>query len=350
MSDYVGDGLGWSCGRLVPPVALMSSRDTATTTWRSPGDARILPGPSARASRSATVTARSFAGISRRRGLPMGTAWGTMDPLAPPAPAPLVAPLESVDRPGDSPLVTVHLKNHSCAASGSEAFFNLSQHGGRRGTAISRSSSCVSAISRNSYRLHSLTPPTPPTIPTTHTSLGRRTSNALNSRRVGRSYSVAPADWSSSAMTGARVVGRRAQRLQLPALPVQQQPPTPREHKLSHPQNQQYYQQNILIQQQPEKQLASCGGLDESNQNLEGDNAMSLPPSLPPARPRPPTPPPLPLKWHRTAAPSTSGCRCQPCSVGVLVARAYKAVLKAASTCMFRKYMGEFDLMTANGK
>lgn len=256
-----------------------------------------------------------------------------MDPLAPPAPAPLAAPMESVDRSGESPLVTVHLKNHSCAASGSEAFFNLSQHGGRRGTAISRSSSCVSAISRSSYRLHSIAPPTPPTIPATHTSLGRRASNALSGRRVGRSYSVAPADWSSSAMPGARVVGRRAQRLQLPSLPVQQQPPTPREHKLSHPQSQQYYHQNILIHQQPEKQPASCGVLDEVNQNAENDNATSLPPALPPARPQPPTPPPLPLKWHRTAAPSTSGCRCQPCSVGGLVARAYKAVLKAASTC-----------------
>ncbi|XP_071524542.1 tyrosine-protein kinase TXK isoform X5 [Panulirus ornatus] len=319
MSEYVGEGVGWGGGRFVPPATLLSSRGAATTSWRLPREARVLPRPSFRTTRSATVTCRTMSGgTSRRRRPAVATAWGTLDPLA---------------SSSEPPLLTLHVNNHSCAASGSEAFFNLTQHGGRRGTALSRSSSCVSALSRGSYRLHPLSPGAQPSLPLpgTHTTLGRRASLVVGGRRIGRSYSAAAGDRSPLGVTGSRAGGRR--RRQRPRLHMYDQ------HV--------YYQQHLPVthQQQQTKYNKSCGLVEFGCEGLDVMPRVATPPL---SKSRPLTTPTETYKWRSNVA-DAPDCTCRPCNLGGLVARAYKAVLKAASTCMFGKYKGEFDLMTANG-
>ncbi|XP_064102514.1 tyrosine-protein kinase TXK-like isoform X4 [Macrobrachium nipponense] len=364
MSDYIGDAMGWGTSRMMHPVSLVSTRDTANTTWHFGPETppRLPPRPFKRPARSATITCRAVSGTIRRRISTVAPAtWGTLDPLS--------QSLDEGQRGADPPLVTVHVRNNSCAASGSEAFFNLTQHGGRRGTALSRSSSCVSALSRGSYMgsymIHGLSPSTPPIIPSTHCrKIGRSASMAPSTRRVRRSYSVAPADTYSSSVgiPAGRVVGRRAQRQQTqqqhqPVLvPCFGDQPVHQNQRVLN----QLHQNPFFIQHQPEALKQTVGslerGLDEAVTVGECGSAMPrlyapvVPPPLPPSLP----PPAMgyPPRWRPREPPSTCcGCLCQnPCSVGILIARFYKALLKVASSCMFHKYKGEFDLMTANGQ
>lgn len=282
----------------MPPGTLPSSRGTSTFSWRLPRESRVLPRPSFRATRSATVTCRTMSGgVSRRRRPAVTTAWGTREPLA------------SATEP---PLLTLHVNNRSCAASGSEAFFNLTQHGGRRGTALSRSSSSVSALSRGSNKLHSLNP-------ATHASLGRRASLAVGGgRRVGRSYSAAAGDRSTLGVTWSRTGGRA--RRQRPHLHMYDQ------HV--------YYQQQLPITHHHQQQTKYPKTSSFKELRSEGLDIMPRAPTPPPVKPRPPTTPTEPCKWGSPVA-DAPDCTCRPCNLGGLVARAYKAVLKAASTCKY---------------
>ncbi|XP_045581313.2 uncharacterized protein [Procambarus clarkii] len=313
MSDYVGESLAWAGGHVMPPVALVSARET-TTSWRLPRDARIVPRPSFNIPRSATVACRTASGASRSKRPAVAAAWGTLDPMA------TGASREAGNMAPEPPLVTVHVNNNSCAASGSEAFFNLTQHGGRRGTAISRSSSCVSAINRGAYKIHSLTPAA------TYNGLGRRESIAHAGRRLGRSYSVAPGDGVLSVMAkGAHVTGRRAQRL--------------RPHLSFCCDHHVYHQhQHLTLQHQPAKYQKTYGHTEHLDKALNGTSGSMMlgvatsPPVV--TQPRVLYPSVGPGKWHHSDH-DAAGCTCRPCSLGVVVARAYKAVLRAASYCKY---------------
>ncbi|XP_068200406.1 uncharacterized protein [Palaemon carinicauda] len=337
MSDYVGDTMGWGASRVMHPVSLMSSRDTANTTWQfGPETPRLPTRPFKRPTRSATITCRAVSGTIRRRFSTVAPAtWGTLDPLT--------HGLDDSQRV-EPPLVTVHVRNNSCAASGSEAFFNLMQHGGRRGTALSRSSSCVSALSRGSYMIHGLSPSTPPIIPATHCrKVSRSVSMAPSTRRVRRSYSVAPADTysSSGGVPVGRVMGRRAQRQQQPVLvPCFGDQPV---HQNQLVQNQ-LHQNPFFIQHQPETLKQTVGSLERGlDEEFTNDNGCIMPrlyaPMVPP--PLPPSLPPLPARNHPRWRPrepprNCCGCLCQnPCSVGILIARFYKAMLKVACSCKY---------------
>ncbi|KAK8748438.1 hypothetical protein OTU49_016147, partial [Cherax quadricarinatus] len=332
MADHVSESPGWVGGHAMAPITLVSPQDKAATTWRLPRDLRLLPRPSFSVPRSATVTCRSVNGASRRRRPAVAAAWGTLDPMGQ-----ITTSVEGGKVAPEPPLVTVHVNNDSCAASGSEAFFNLTQHGGRRGTAISRSSSCVSALSHGSYKVYSLNPPI---LTAAHGVVGRGASITHGGRRLGRSYSVAPGDGCvSGAGNGSRVAGRRPQKL--------------RQHFSFCGDHHVYHQhQHLTFQHHPAKYRKTYGILEYTEKGFSGANGCVLPrmsttaPVL--AQPRPPLPAVAPDKWHQTS-PDGTDCRCQPCSLGVLVTAAYKAVLKAASNCMFRRYKGEFDLMSANG-
>lgn len=318
MCDY-SEATGWTGGCLVTPV-LMSSQGPSSSC-RLPREVRVALRPSFRAMPSATLTYRSVSGAPRRRRPCMAGAWGTLDPLAPLAP--LTSPShDSGNVNGEPPLVTVHVNNQSCAASGSEAFFNLTQHGGRRGTAITRSTSCVSTLTRGTIKVH---PWNSPALAVPHASL------TLAGRRLGRSFSAAPADGSSLVMTGSRLAARRTQR---------QRPPPLHEHH--------HYQQNLLVHHQPLRQpklpsppLPSIPS--RPKEESPGVMPRSLtPPPLPPPKSPPPVPPelraptasPEPTGWNDTGYGSVR-CTCHPCSLGLLVSRAYKAVIKAASSCEY---------------
>ncbi|XP_063860974.1 uncharacterized protein LOC135101237 isoform X1 [Scylla paramamosain] len=220
MSDFIAEALAWPGGPLPPPlpppITLVPVQESTHSSWRLPRGARVVPRPSFRNVHGATFSCRTISGVPRRRRPGVAAAWGTVDPLAP------IGTVKSSELGQEPPLVTLHVNNQSCAASGSEAFFNLMQHGGRRGTAISRSSSCVSAFSRGSYNLHGYGPPTPPVVSPTHLSLVRRPSNVVPGRRVGRSFSTAPGDGSCYGAGGPRVAGRRPPRQPIfPAVPEQ---------------------------------------------------------------------------------------------------------------------------------
>ncbi|XP_045133703.1 tyrosine-protein kinase Btk29A-like isoform X4 [Portunus trituberculatus] len=269
---------------------------------------------------------RTISGVPRRRRPGVAAAWGTVDPLAP------IGTVKGSELGQEPPLVTLHVNNQSCAASGSEAFFNLMQHGGRRGTAISRSSSCVSAFSRGSYSLHGYGPPTPPVVSPTHLSLVRRPSNVVPGRRVGRSFSTAPGDGSSYGAAGLRVAGRRPPRQPIfPAVPEQH-----------------LYHQN-LVRHQPSALHKTFTAVERSDA-LDNDKQCVAPRgnSPPPLPPRISSPPLEPLGWTARDT-DTPACACEPCGLGGLVSRAYKTVFRAASNCMFRRSKGQFDLMTTPG-
>lgn len=307
MSDYIVEGLAWAGGHpLPPPVALVPVQESSTASWRLPRGARVVPRPSFRNMHSATLACRTVTGVPRRRRPGVAAAWGTIDPLAP------IGTVKSGEIGQEPPLVTLHVNNQSCAASGSEAFFNLLQHGGRRGTAISRSSSCVSALSRGSYNLHGFGPHAPPVLPGTH-SLARRTSKVHPGRRLGRSFSAAPAD--GPCLGGSRAAGRRT--LRQPSFPVVPE--------------QRLYHQN-LVAHHPST-LHKPFTLIERNETPDSDKCIL---------PRPPTPPPLPprlslppLGSQGWPASDTDTCACQPCGLGVFIARAYKTVFRAASNCKY---------------
>lgn len=309
MSDYIAEGLAWAGGHpLPPPVALVPVQECSTSSWRLPRGARVAPRPSFRNMHSATVACRTVTGVPRRRRPGMAAAWGTVDPLAP------IGAVKGGDVGQEPPLVTLHVNNQSCAASGSEAFFNLLQHGGRRGTALSRSSSCVSALSRGSYNLHGFGPLTPPGLPATH-SLARRPSKVQPARRLGRSFSAAPADGPCPGLGGPCVGGRRTLRQPYFAVVPEQR----------------HYHQN-LVAHHPST-LHKPYTLMEGNETPDSDKCIL---------PRPPTPPPLPprlslppLGPRGWPAPDTDSCGCQPCGLGLLVTRAYKTVLQAASNCKY---------------
>ena len=313
MSDYIAEVLAWSGGHpLPPPMTLVPVQESTPASWRLPRGARVMPRPSFRNVRGATFTSRTISGVSRRRRPGMAAAWGTTDPLAP------LGTVKGGELGQEPPLVTLHVNNHSCAASGSEAFFNLMQHGGRRGTAISRSSSCVSAFSHGSYNLHGYGPPTPPALPPTHVSLVRRPSKVVPGRRIGRSFSTAPGDGSSHGAVGPRVAGRRAPRQ--PFFPVVPE--------------QRMYHQN-LVHHQPVALHKPFTPM-ERNETLDIDKQCMVPraDSPPPLPPRISFPPLEPRDWpaHNT---DSLTCACQPCGLGVLVTRAYKTVFRAASDCKY---------------
>lgn len=295
-----------------PPMTLVPVQESTTASWRLPRGARVVPRPSFRNVHGATFACRTISGVPRRRRPPMAAAWGTVDPLAP------LGTVKGSELGQEPPLVTLHVNNNSCAASGSEAFFNLMQHGGRRGTAISRSSSCVSALSRGTYSLHGYGAPTPPVLAPSQLSLARRPSKVLPGRRVGRSFSAAPADGSSHGAAGLRVAGRRAPRQ--PFFPVVPE--------------QRMYHQN-LVHHQPAA-LHKPFTLMEQNEALDNDKLCTVPrgDSPPPLPPRISLPPLEPRGWP-TRDTDSLACACQPCGLGVLVTRAYKTVFRAASNCKY---------------